>query len=213
MKKVVIFDTGTGGLLFAKYFSERFKGFEVVTVIDNKNAPYGNIPEAKIQDLTELAIEKYICKVDAIVLACNTATAVAIDYLRAKYPQQVFFGFEPMIKTAAKLSRTKNVVILATKATKKSARYKNLKQRFANLNIVEPNCDNWASKIDSGTITRRDVEKSLDNKLDNVDIIILACTHYVAIHKLIEEVVGKSIKVIYPFSPVANYIAKIMLNS
>ncbi|GHU08179.1 glutamate racemase [Alphaproteobacteria bacterium] len=210
MKSVVIFDTGTGGRLFAEYFQLNYPDVAVEVVIDDENAPYGDKSNSDIFYLTEATIGKYIGKVDAIVLACNTATAVAIDRLRAKYPSQIFIGFEPMIKTGAKLTQTGKIAVLATSATKKSDRYKALKSRFPEITVIEPNCDTWATKIDSGNLSQNDIKNALDGQLDGVDVIILACTHYVAVVDQIQRIAGPKIRVIYPFAAVSNYIIKLL---
>jgi glutamate racemase len=210
MKSIVIFDTGAGGVLFAEYFQLAYPEVTVEVVIDDKNSPYGNRTEDDIFMLTEAAISKYIGHADAIVLACNTATAVAIDKLRAKYPNQVFIGFEPMIKTGARLTRTGKIAVLATKATKQSVRYKALKGRFPEVAIIEPNCDSWAAQIDRGDLGQDSIKNVLGGLKDGVDVIILACTHYVAISDQIEAAVGPNVKVANPFSAVANYIVKLL---
>lgn len=211
--KIVIFDTGTGGELFSQYFSNLHPKAEIVTVIDRENSPYGGKSKEDIFKLTNKAVQKYIGKVDVIVLACNTATAVAIDEFREKYPEQVFIGFEPMLKTASKLTKTGKVMVLATNATMKSDRYKALKLRFSEIDVIEPNCDSWAKLIDNGTFTQKEAKNALNEQLDGVDVIILACTHYVAASDIVQQVSGENIAVINPFNPVTKYVDKVVLNT
>ena len=211
MKKVVVFDTGTGGRLFANHLSIKYPNIKVETVIDLDNSPYGAKSRDEIINLTEDAIKNHIGQTDAIILACNTATAAAIDELRIRYPDQIFIGFEPMIKTGAKLTRTGKIMVLATEATKKADRYNRLKERFSGFAVIEPDCGSWAAQIDSGNLTPKDVKSALAGQLDGIDVIILACTHYVAISEQIKEIVGPKVKVINPFEAVGDYIAKIML--
>lgn len=110
--------------MFAQYYHKFCPEVEVITIIDKENFPYGDRSEDEILVLTDKAIRHYVGRIDAIVLACNTATATAIDKLRIKYPKQIFVGFEPMLKTAASLTKTNEVMILATSATKNTKRYK-----------------------------------------------------------------------------------------
>jgi len=210
MKKVVVFDTGIGGRLFADYLS-KYPGMEIETVIDTDNSPYGTKSKDEIVALTEAAVGDYIDRADAIILACNTATAVAIDELRDRYPDQVFIGFEPMIKTAAELSKTGKVMVLATRATKEADRYKRLKERFSEIAVIEPDCDLWATQIDNGNLDVKDIKNTLEGQLEGIDVIILACTHYVAVSDQIQQIVGPDITVINPFEAVSNYIEKIFL--
>lgn len=211
--KIVIFDTGTGGELFTQYYQRFNPKAEVLTVIDKDNSPYGGKNEDEIFELTDRAIRKHVGKVDIIVLACNTATAVAIDKLRSKYPKQVFIGFEPMLKTAAKLTETGKVMVLATNATKNAKRYKDLKSRFSEVCVVEPRCDSWAVLIDNGAFTQKDANNALGKLLDGVDVIILACTHYVKVSDGIQQIVGSNITIINPFNAVSKYIDKVVLNT
>lgn len=209
MKTILIFDTGAGGLAFADYLQKQ-SNYNVKTVTDDVNAPYGRLSENKIQYLTEKAIAPYIGAVEVIVLACNTATGAAIDYLREKYPQQTFVGFEPMLKSAEESSVSRKVMVLATDATKKSDRYRRLKQRFCDIDVIEPDCHDWAKKIDDRTLTRNDIETVLNDHIENVDVIVLACTHYVTIRGIIEEIVGSGVRVIDPFQSVANRIHQVV---
>jgi glutamate racemase len=211
--KIVVFDTGTGGQLFAEYFSVSYPDIEVEVVIDGKNSPYGDKTESEIFDLTEAAIADYIDSAEVIVLACNTATAVAIDKLREKYPSQIFIGFEPMIKTGAKLTKTGKIMVLATGATKKTNRYKRLKARFPEITVIEPNCDSWAAQIDNGNLSQKDIRNALGKQLHGVDIVVLACTHYVAVAEQIQQVAGLSIKIINPFGAVVEYIQNFVIKN
>lgn len=208
--KIVIFDTGTGGRLFADYFGRVYPNIEIETVIDGDHSPYGDKSDAEIFKLTAAAISDYIGRVDAIVLACNTATAMAIDKLRTKYPNQIFIGFEPMVKTAAKLTKTGKVMVLATSATKRADRYKRLKAQFPEIVIIEPDCDAWAAQIDSGVLSQQNIKNALEGQLEGVDVIILACTHYVAISEQIQRIAGPKVVIINPFKAVARYVANIL---
>ena len=196
--------------MFASYLKKHCQDCDIITAIDSKNAPYGDRGERTIKRMTEAAISSYIGAIDVIVLACNTATAVAIDYLREKYPEQIFVGFEPMIKTAAMVTRTKKIVVLATNATKKSKRYLVLKRRFGDIDIIEPDCHDWAKKIDDKTISRKNINAVLRPNISGADVIVLACTHYTAAIDEIEDIVGPAIRVIDPFQPVANRIRQII---
>lgn len=208
--KVAIFDTGAGGELFSIYFSNLYPEVEVRTAIDSENSPYGDKSEDDIFALTDKMVNNYVGKVDAIVLACNTATAVAIDKLRLKYPKQVFIGFEPMIKTASMLTETGKIMVLATSATKKSDRYKRLKSRFPEINVIEPKCDSWATLIDNASFTQKEAKNALGGLLKGVDVIILACTHYVAILDIIQKIAGRQITVIDPFASVSRHMNKML---
>ena len=99
---VGFFDSGIGGTCILNAFEKLCPDEETVYIADSKNCPYGNKPAEEIIRLSEANVKKLLrknCKM--IVVACNTATAAAIDYLRAKYPEVPFVGLEPAVKPAA----------------------------------------------------------------------------------------------------------------
>ena len=203
--KIGIFDTGAGGRLFADYVNKNCGDrYEIELIIDEANSPYGNRTTDEIIKLTESAIIPLIEKCKVIVLACNTATMAAISYLRDKYSDCVFIGFEPMIKTATVRTRTKKVIVCSTNASKNTPRYKQLKDLFASdIEIYEPDCSTWAHLVDTNQITSTDISNSLGPFLDKrVDVLVLACTHYVAIESLIREVIGSEMTILEPFEAV-----------
>lgn len=208
--KIVVFDTGTGGKLFAKYLQAEIPAAEVITVIDTENSPYGNKKSETIRDLVEKALEPYINKVAIIALACNTATANAVEYLREKYPQQFFVGFEPAVKPAGEQSQTRKVMVLATNATLKSTRYQRLRNKYCvnrGVTVYEPDCRKWAKQIDAGKLTEQDIRKTLKKYLsEDIDFVALACTHYNKVADQIQKVVGDQVTVYDPFPAIVSYI-------
>jgi glutamate racemase len=209
--KFVVFDTGTGGKLFAKKLRGAMPGVQVVEVIDDTNSPYGNKSEAAIRRLSEAALRPYIGRVAVIVIACNTVTAVAIDYLRQRYPEQIFVGMEPMLKPATMLTKTGKIMVLATDATKNSARYKNLKYKWGRgVEIFEPNCKKWAGKIDHGEMNDEVLRMSLEPYMNKgVDVVALACTHFVAVKSQVQQLMLGA-KVIDPFEAVIRQIKRLV---
>jgi glutamate racemase len=207
--KIGVFDTGRGGILVAQRLRKLLPQHDYVVVDDKQWMPYGNRSPMAIAHLTDQAIQPLLAhKCDVIVIACNTATAAAIDYLRQRYPHQIFVGYEPMIKPAAALSHAKRVTILATPATLKSSRYQRLKDINGDgIAIHEPDTADWAPSIE------RDYEPTtLSEVIDEIiahgsDVVVLACTHYLALEDLIRARSGA--RVIEPTSHVARRIADI----
>jgi len=208
--KIVVFDSGTGGRLFAEFLHQELPHTQITPVIDSENAPYGSKKPATICNLVESALNPHINQSDTIVIACNTATANAIEYLRDKYPNQFFVSFEPAVKPAGEQTKTKNVMVLATNATFKAPRYQRLRNKYCNsrgVTVYEPDCRKWAKLIDTNTISDTDIEKVLKPYLNqDIDFIALACTHYVAIQDRIQNIVGPNVTVFNPFAAVASYI-------
>ena len=97
--KLGVFDSGIGGKAVADTLAKDFPEADIMYVHDSEHVPYGGRHQDEIIQLTETAIAPLLmANCDCIILACNTATAAAIEYLRIKYPDQKFVGLEPMIK-------------------------------------------------------------------------------------------------------------------
>src|SRR5688500_4451990 len=116
--KLGIFDSGIGGEAVAASLHAAFPAAEIVTVNDREHLPYGDRTAEDITALTDAAIQPLLAgNCDVIVIACNSATAAAIETLRARYPEQLFVGLEPMIKPAAAMTKTGTIAVCATPAT------------------------------------------------------------------------------------------------
>lgn len=179
--KIGIFDSGIGGQAVAEQLARLIPDAEILSVNDHTHVPYGSRPSEEIIELTTAAIQPLLeAHCDVIVIACNTATTVAIRHLRDTYPEMKFVGIEPMVKPAALESQTKHIAVLATPATLQSARYKELKDTWAQgVTIEEPDCHDWASLIENGNSQAVPIEAVVAGLIEkDVDTIVLACTHY-----------------------------------
>lgn len=179
--KIGIFDTGTGGKLVAKRLKKLLPQHTYTTVIDRKHAPYGNRSSEEIITLTDTAIQPLLsCSI--IILACNTATTIAIQPLRQRYPDVRFMGFEPMIKPAATLTKSRHITLLATNATKHSQRLRALISEYATgVRIDTPDTRAWAQMIDQGLADDIVLDEVSASVADGSDVIVLGCTHYLAL--------------------------------
>lgn len=125
-----VFDSGIGGLSIATRLRELLPGADVQSVDDRAHMPYGTKTDQEIMSLTLAAIQPLLTlNCDSIVIACNTATTVAIKHLRDMYPDTRFIGIEPMVKPAAQLTNTGVIAVCATPGTLQSKRYNELKSR------------------------------------------------------------------------------------
>lgn len=211
--KIGVFDSGIGGKSIADSLARDFPQAEVDYVHDSAHVPYGGREQEEIVTLTENAIQpllKGAC--DCIVIACNTATAAAIEYLREKYPRQKFIGLEPMIKPAVLASKTGIVAICATPFTLRSKRYIDLKRRFADTaTIIEPDCSDWAKMIEHNKIDDEKIEKVITEiRTENADVIVLACTHYHWIKSKIIERAGNHVIVLDPSQAISKRVASVL---
>lgn len=208
--KIGVFDTGKGGEIVASNLQKNFPEHEFLIVDDQKNAPYGTKSAMEIRRLTKEAIRPLLdCPI--IIVACNTATTVAIEYLRTIYPRIKFIGFEPAIKSTAMATKTNKIMVLATPATLNSKRYKSLKKKFLRgLEIFEPDCSSWAIRIDQGEFSDSDLAAVAEIvHRENIDQVVLGCTHYLALEKRISEKLPK-VQIQNPISAVVRQLDKII---
>ena len=187
--RIGVFDSGIGGKAVADKLQEAFSDADIIRVDDSTHLPYGLRAAEDIQRLTDTAIQPLIeSSCDVIVIACNTATAASIDFLRHKYQDQKFIGLEPMVKPAPTMSQRGVIAICATPATLSSERYKKAKSLFAShVKVIEPDCSDWASLIERSEINKKHIDAVVEYCLENrADIIVLGCTHY---HWIKDEII------------------------
>ena len=207
--KIGIFDSGMGGKALAASLAATFPKAAITVVDDHANVPYGSKTTEEIIRLTLAAVQPLIqAEPDAIIIACNTATMAAIETLRRTYPKQPFIGLEPMIKPAAKQTKTGIIAVCATPSTLASARFTWLTQTYAQgVEIVTPDCLEWAHKIETGAITREFVAATLAPSLEkNIDVVVLGCTHYHWIKDMVQSVVGEAVTVLEPSEAIARRV-------
>ncbi len=192
-----VFDSGLGGLSVLAALVEVLPQADFVYYADTAHVPYGNKSEAQIQRRV-LAIGEHLANdgCDLLVVACNTATATAVQALRAAHPDIPVVGVEPGIKPAAQATKSGRIAVLTTEATARSARLKHLIRDHASQVevFVEP-CPGWAThvemlRLDDPSLAA-DVRARVEPLLDKgVDRIVLGCTHYSFLAPLLRKVVG-----------------------
>jgi len=197
-----IFDSGVGGLSIWKEIVDLLPNENTIYLADSKNAPYGQKSKQSIIDLsvknTEYLLEKG-CKI--IVIACNTATTNAIDYLRGRFDVP-FIGIEPAIKPAALQTKTNAIGILATQGTLTSALFHSTSNKFTEgIEVVEQVGEGLVSLIENGEIESKEMEallyKYLKPMLDKqIDYLVLGCSHYPFLIPQIRKVIGDKITII-----------------
>jgi glutamate racemase len=211
--KLGVFDSGIGGEAVAAALQTTFPAAEMIVVNDRQHVPYGDKSADEVIRLTDAAIQPLLdAECDVIILACNTATAAAIETLRTHYPHQKFIGIEPMIKAAAKITKNATIAVCATPATLQSDRYHQLVEKFGTgLNIIEPDCRTWASMIESNQINHRHIRDTITTACnEGADVIVLGCTHYHWIKEFIMEIVGDRAVVLEPSEAIGRRVAMLL---
>ena len=211
--KIGVFDSGLGGLTVVKALTKVIKGAEIFYVADTKNAPYGEkTPEQILQFsliITKFLIEKHA--INALIVACNTATSAAIKEIREQYPDLIVIGTEPGIKPAFEQTATGKVGVLATPATLKGEKYQHLANTLASLREVtlfEQACPGLVEQIENGEIHAPKTREMLEEWLkpmreSDVDTIVLGCTHYPLVSEIIEHVMQRRMNLIHTGDAIA----------
>lgn len=212
-----VFDSGVGGLSVLKSIRQLLPSQPVHYLGDQGHVPYGSRTLEEVRAFSK-GIADFLLEMGSamIVVACNTASAAALHYLREQFPKVRFVGMEPAVKPAAEQTRTGVVGVLATPATFQGQLYASVVERFAHgVTILQDTCPGLVREIEagnlSGTETRRILEKAIQPMLSkNIDTIVLACTHYPFTIPLIQEVAGAGVRVIDPAPAIARQTARIL---
>jgi len=212
-----IFDSGVGGLSVLRAIRAQMPNESVIYFGDQGHIPYGPRPMEQIRDFSE-AITKFLLEQNAkiIVVACNTASAAALKYLREKFPAVQFVGMEPAVKPAAETTQTGKVGVLATPATFQGALYASVVERFANgVELFQNTCSGLVQQIEQGNMSGDETRRILNDALlpmleKNIDTVVLGCTHYPFVIPLIEKIVGDQVRVLDPSSSVALQVKRLL---
>ena len=214
-----VFDSGVGGISIWKEIVALLPNEDTIYLADSKNAPYGQKTKKEIIALsvknTAFLLDKG-CKI--IVVACNTATTNAIDYLR-KHFNVPFIGIEPAIKPAALQSKTKKIGILATKGTLNSELFATTSDKFSDdVHIEEQIGEGLVPLIETGKINSKEMDLLLNNHLNkllkkNIDYLVLGCSHYPFLIPQIKKIIPSNITIIDSGEAVAKQTKAILLKN
>ena len=218
-----VFDSGVGGLSVLRHIQQDLPGEHLLYFSDARFAPYGGLPAEQIE-ARALIIGAYLMErgVKAVVVACNTATAVAIAALRRTYPELILVGVEPGLKPAAAQSAAKIVGVLATEATLGSARFALLRDQISTatgVRFITQACPGLVDLIERGELdsaaTRALLQRYTLPLLDSgVDTLVLGCTHYPFVLKQLEAIVqahaGNRVTVVDTGAAIARQLARVL---
>jgi glutamate racemase len=212
-----LFDSGVGGLSIWRQVVHALPSESLFYVADQANVPYGHRSADEIQ-ANSLGIADYLvaqgCK--AIVVACNTASAVALEPLRQRFPQLPILGLEPAVKPAVQLTRSGVVGVMATPATFQGQLYRATVGRYATaVQVVEQVCVGLAELVEQGDLEGPDCDARLMGYLQpmldaGADTIVLGCTHYPFVIESIRRLVGPAMAVLDPAPAVARHLADVL---
>lgn len=202
--KIGVMDSGAGGLTILNAIRKKYPFLDLVYLADDDFAPYGNKTIAQLQDRL-VKVGRFFEKenVQAIVVACNTATVAAIDALRESTTLPVI-GVEPAVKPAFRISKQRNVAVLATPVTAQSKRLNQLIDLWkADSQVFIMSSQSLAFDIDAWPESEVKIKHTIHALCDvmlekKVDTLVLACTHYPLVKHLFEQALGKGCEIIEP---------------
>ena len=218
-----IFDSGIGGLSVAIEIAEYLPNESIVYYADTAHVPYGPRDDQNIRELTAAAIEwlyRQGCKV--AVVACNTASAFSLDYLRDHYGEDFpIIGLVPALKPAVLNSQSKTVAVLATPATFRGQLIKDVMQRFAipaQVQVLNVTNLDLVPFVEQGAQMSEACLSSLQQSLQPVvdqgaDYLVLGCTHYPFLKPAIESIFGQKLTLIDSGIAVARQTSRILIKN
>ncbi|WP_299801058.1 glutamate racemase [uncultured Maribacter sp.] len=201
-RQIGIFDSGIGGTSIWGEIQELMPNEDCIYLADSRNAPYGEKSEERILELSIKNTEYLLsqgCKI--IVVACNTATTNAIDYLRANYTVP-FIGIEPALKPAAINTKSKIVGVLATKGTLSSSLFHSTsKNHAAGITVLEQRGTGLVEMIENGNLQSDELYQLLEGYIKpmlekGMDYLVLGCTHYPYLIPLLKKMLPENVTII-----------------
>ena len=209
-----VFDSGVGGLSVLREIRRELPYEDLLYVADSGHAPYGD-KSRQLIETRSIAIAEFLLSqhAKAIVVACNTATGAAVETLRARFSVPIV-AMEPAVKPAAAHTKSGVIGVLATSGTLGSNNFAKLHERFgAEVNILVQSCPGLVERVEAGDLsggkTKSLIEKYLAPLLvQQVDTIVLGCTHYPFLAPLIQELAGPSVAIIDPAAAIARELRR-----
>jgi glutamate racemase len=211
-----IFDSGVGGLSVLRAIRQLMPDESTLYFGDQVHVPYGPRTLEEVRAFSE-AITRFLERSSKIiVVACNSASAAALEFLRGRFPEVDIVGMEPAVKPAAETTSTGMVGVLATPATFQGALYASVVERFAaGVEILRSTCPGLVELIERGELNGSETRSILDGALlpmlaRGIDTVVLACTHYPFVIPLIEQIVGPDVRVVDPAPAIARQTRRLL---
>jgi len=209
-----VFDSGVGGLSVLREIRALLPLEDLIYVADSAHIPYGEKSKHEIEMRARVVAGFLVSRgAKALVVACNTATAAAVASLRGAYSVPIV-GMEPGVKPAALLTQSGVIGVLATPGTLVSQKFAALLQRHAGAaKVVVQACPGLVEQIERGDIdghhTRALVQRYVEPLLEGgADTLVLGCTHYPFVAKLIRDVAGPTVKLVETGAAVARELKR-----
>lgn len=202
-KPIGVFDSGIGGLTVVKRIAASLPEENIVYFGDTARVPYGSksndtVIEYSIED-AKFLMQK---NVKAIVVACNTASSIAMKELKKKFDVPIIGMIEPGAQTAVKSTKNKRVGVIGTRATISNKAYSNkIKELNPDIEVFETACPLFVPLAEEGWINHKATyeiaeEYLKDLRKKKIDTLVLGCTHYPILADVIQKVIGNDVKLV-----------------
>lgn len=211
-----VFDSGLGGISVLREIHRLLPAEQLIYIADSGHAPYGSKSTEYITQRC-LQLSEFLLEQGAkmLVVACNTATAHAIDTMREQLAVPVI-GMEPAVKPAARLTQSGVIGVLATQQTVKSQRLQRLIHEYANgVKVVAQACPGLVEHVEKGDFASLELKGLLTDYTtpllkQGADVIVLGCTHYPFLAAALHEIVGPRITILETSNAVAQHVSRVL---
>ena len=212
-----VFDSGVGGLTVVREIMRQLPSENVIYFGDTARVPYGSKSKDTVLKFSRQIVRFLMTKnVKAIVFACNTASALALEDMRDEIELPVVGVVRPGAKMAAEMSKTKNVGVIATEGTIKSGIYSDyIRQLDPDVTVVGKACPLFVPLVEEGLIEDRITDDMIDRYLSelkayDVDSLVLGCTHFPLLANPIKRYMGPDVTLINPAYETAKELKNIL---
>ena len=211
-----VFDSGVGGISVLAEMRALLPEENFIYFADSANAPYGTKTVEEVQRFS-LDIADYLCsqEIKALVVACNTATSVAINEIRARLEIPVI-GMEPALKPAVECAGRGRIVVMATPMTLRERKFNDLLNRYdEHKEIIPLPCPGLVELIEKGTRSGQVISNYLSELLrqvnmDTLSVVVLGCTHYVFVRNTLRQMVDDCVQIIDGNSGTARQLQRVL---
>ena len=197
---VGVMDSGVGGISVLRALVSELPHEDFHFFGDSANAPYGEKDEPQVLSLASDVVERFLADgAKAVVIACNTATSVAADTLRAAHPDVPIVGIEPALKPAALAFPHGRILVMATEVTLRLDKYHELARAWGGeCEVVPVPCPGLAARIERGGLGEPDLQGMIEGYVGryagDVDAVVLGCTHYPFVRAQIARALGPEVR-------------------
>ena len=200
---IAVFDSGVGGISVLRQLRRLMPGERYLYFGDSANAPYGSRSTEEVRTLTLAAAEKLTREnpLKALVIACNTATAAAVNQVRSAYPELIVIGIEPALKVAADHFPGGRVGVMATEVTLREEKFDTLLHRFdGGCAVAKIPAPGLVELVEGGEADSPETEALLGTILapyvGKLDALVLGCTHYPFTARAISRILGPEVSLL-----------------